>query len=168
MGEGPRFRVAFRRRREGKTDYKKRLGLVKSGKPRLVVRRSSRTITVQFIDFGEQGDVVRAAATSRDLVAQGWTHSGSATPAAYLTGLLAAKRAKKAGIEEAVLDIGRQDPTPGGRIFAALKGVVDGGIDVPHDEEILPDEKRLQGEHIKDAPIAMFKKVQATIQGGPA
>lgn len=168
MGEGPRYRTPFRRRREGKTDYRKRLGLVKSGKPRLVVRRSSRTITVQFVDFGEQGDVVRAAATSRELGAKGWTHSTAATPAAYLTGLLAAQRAKKAGIEEAVLDIGRQEPTPGGRLFAALKGVLDGGVDVPHDEEVLPDENRLQGQHLEDAPVALFKKVQATIQGGPA
>lgn len=166
MGDGPRYRVGFRRRREGKTDYAKRLGLIKSRKTRLVVRKSNRTITVQFVDFDVKGDLVRAGATSQDLEAQGWTHSTTATPAAYLTGLLAAKRAKAKGIEEAILDLGRAVPSPGGRIYAALKGVVDGGIEVPHDESVLPDEKRVKGEHLTDAPVALFTKVATSIKGG--
>lgn len=166
MGTGPRYRVGLRRRREGRTDYRKRLALIKGRTTRLVVRKSLRTITVQFVDFGENGDIVRAAATSQDLESQGWTHSTSATPAAYLTGLLAAKRAKAKGIEEAVLDLGRNEPIPGGRIFAALKGVLDGGVDVPHDEDVLPDEKRIKGEHLTDAPVAQFTKVASTIKGG--
>ena len=166
MGEGPRYRVAFRRRREGRTDYKKRLHLLKGRTTRLVVRRSLRTITVQFVDYAEEGDVVKAAATSRELGKHGWTNSTSATPAAYLTGLLAAKRAKAKGVTEAVLDLGRHVPTRGGRIYAALKGVVDAGIEVPHDAKVLPAQERLQGDHLTDAPIAQFKKVVATIQGG--
>jgi large subunit ribosomal protein L18 len=166
MGDGPRYRVGFRRRREGKTDYRKRLGLIKSRKTRLVVRKSNRTITVQFVDFDVKGDLVRAGATSQDLEAQGWTHSTTATPAAYLTGLLAAKRAKAKGIDEAILDLGRNEPIPGGRIFAALKGVLDAGIDVPHSEDVLPDEKRIRGEHLTDAPVAQFTKVATTIKGG--
>lgn len=166
MAHGPRYRVAFRRRREGRTDYRTRLALVKSGEPRLVVRKSHRTITVQFIDFDEKGDVIRAAATSKDLAQHGWTTSTGATPAAYLTGLLAAKRAKSKGISRAVLDIGRNEPTKGGRLFAALKGVLDGGIQVPHSKEVLPDEKRLAGGHLADAPVDLFKKVQASLKGG--
>lgn len=166
MGDGPRYRVAFRRRREGRTDYRTRLALVKSRKTRVVVRRGSRTITVQFIDYDEKGDLVRAAATSHDLEAHGWTNSTTATPAAYLTGLLAGSRAKAKGIEEAVLDLGRAAPVKGGRLFAALKGVLDAGIDVPHDEKVLPDAKRLTGEHLTDAPVAQFKKTQSQIQGG--
>src|SRR5688500_152312 len=113
MADGPRFRVSFRRRREGKTDYRTRLALVKSGAPRLVVSKSHRTITVPFIESDEKGDVTRAAATSKDLVQHGWTASPAATPAAYLTGLLAAKRAKGKGVESAVLDLGRNEPTKG-------------------------------------------------------
>lgn len=167
MGEGPRYRVAFRRRREGRTDYRTRLALIKSHKTRVVVRKGTRTITVQFVDFDEKGDVVRAAATSHDLEQHGWSHSTSATPAAYLTGLLAGSRAKAAGIEEAVLDLGRAEPVKGGRLFAALKGVLDAGIEVPHDAKVLPDPKRISGEHLPDAPVAQFKKVQSTLQGGP-
>ncbi len=166
MADGPRFRVGRRRRREGKTDYRTRLALVKSGQPRLVVRKSHRTITVQFIDFHEKGDIVRAGATSQDLAQHGWTKSTGATPAAYLTGLLAAKRAKSKGVDRAILDIGRNEPTKGGRLFAALKGVIDGGIQVPHSKDVLPAESRLSGEHLTDAPVALFKKIQATLKAG--
>src|SRR2546425_1171801 len=38
MADGPRYSVPFRRRREGRTDYKLRRALVRSGKPRAVVR----------------------------------------------------------------------------------------------------------------------------------
>lgn len=166
MGKGPRFRVAFRRRREGLTDYRKRRNLLQGRATRLVVRRSHRAITVQFVDFEEKGDVVRAAATSRELSKLGWTHSTAATPAAYLTGLLAAGRAKKQGIQNAVLDLGRHEPTRGGRIFAVLKGVVDAGIEVPHDKAVLPDAKRLSGAHLPDAPVDDFKRVSSALQGG--
>lgn len=166
MGEGPRYRVAFRRRRKGLTDYRHRLALIKSRKARLVVRRSLRTITVQFIEFEEAGDVVRAAATSHELAKHGWGASTSTTSAAYLTGLLAASRAKAKGIKEAVLDVGRHHPTPGGRIFAALKGALDAGVQVPHAAEVLPDERRIQGGHLPGAPVEQFKKTAAQIQGG--
>lgn len=166
MGQGPRYRVPFRRRREGRTDYRDRLALIKSGAPRLVVRKGLRTITVQFVEFHEKGDVVRAAATSRELAQHGWTHSGSATPAAYLTGLLAARRAKGKGVARAVLDIGHHEPTKGSRVFAALKGVLDGGVQVPHSDEVLPDEKRLQGAHLPGAPVADFQKVKSALAGG--
>lgn len=168
MGQGPRFRPPFRRRREGSTDYRHRLQLLQGRKTRLVVRRSLRTFTVQFVDFDPKGDVVRAAATSRELAAHGWDRSPVATPAAYLTGFLAAQRAKKAGITNAVLDIGLNNPVPGGRLFAALKGVVDAGVQVPHDKEVLPDAARIQGEHLQDAPIAKFKNTFAKLQGGTA
>src|SRR5688572_29691307 len=128
-GQGPRYKPAFRRRRTGQTDFTKRLALLKGRTTRLVVRRSNRAVTVQFVDFDPTGDVVRATATSRDLVAHGWDSSLASTPAAYLTGLLAGRRAKKAGVSWAVLDIGRQEPVAGGRLFAALKGVLDAGVD---------------------------------------
>lgn len=166
MGHGPRFRVPMRRRQTGRTNYRHRLALLKSRVPRLVVRRSNRAVTVQFIDFTPKGDVVRVAATSRELAATGWDHAGPTTPAAYLTGLLAGTRAKAAGLTQAVLDLGRFVPTPGGRAFAALKGVLDAGVKVPHDPEVLPDTQRLEGEHLADAPLAKFKNSRAKIQGG--
>jgi large subunit ribosomal protein L18 len=166
MGQGPRYKPAFRRRRTGQTDYTRRLRLLKGRTTRLVVRRSNRAITVQFVDYDPTGDVIRATATSRDLKAHGWDTSLGSTPAAYLTGLLAGQRARKAGVQGAILDLGLQEPTPGGRLYAALKGVVDAGVEVPHSDDVLPEESRLQGEHLPEAPLAKFKNTVAKIQGG--
>src|SRR5208337_1285372 len=57
-------------------------------------------------------------------------------------------KAKKAGQARAILDIGLNRATPGARVFAALKGAVDAGLEIPYGEEIIPSEERLNGEHI--------------------
>lgn len=150
MAQGPRYKVPFRRRREGKTDFHQRLRLLRSGKPRLVVRKTTRQIIAQVIVAGEQGDLTMASATSQDLSGYGYTGPTSNTPAAYLTGYLAAKRALDAGYDEAVLDIGLQASRPGARVYAALKGAVDAGLDVPHSPEVFPEEDRVRGEHIAE------------------
>jgi large subunit ribosomal protein L18 len=72
-------------------------------------------------------------------------------PAAYLTGLLAGKKAKRLNVNEAILDIGLQNSTKGSRIYAAVKGIIDSGVNVPHDVEMLPKEDRLTGKHIVGA-----------------
>ncbi|RLF29065.1 MAG: 50S ribosomal protein L18 [Thermoplasmata archaeon] len=149
MKHGPRYHVKPRRRREGKTDYRRRLRLLRSKKTRIVVRKSLRNIRVQFIEYNPDGDRVIASAISQELKKiYNWKYSVSTTPAAYLTGLLAGKRAKEQGIEEGVLDIGRQKPTKGSRLFAAMKGVIDAGIKCPHSSEIIPSEDRLLGKHL--------------------
>lgn len=150
MATSPRTRVPFRRRREGKTDYRRRLALVKSGETRLVVRRTNGNVIVQFVDWTQTGDAVKATAVAQELKKMGWEGSPKNTPAAYLTGLLAGKRAAEAGVESAVLDIGRHVPSKGSRVFAALKGVLDAGIDVPHgDESIYPSEERISGAFLE-------------------
>jgi len=149
MAHGPRYKVPRRRRREGKTNYYKRYVMVLSGKPRLVVRKTNKYIWVQVIKAKPEGDVTVAAAHSRELVKKyGWLGGTKNTSAAYLTGLLAALRALKAGVNYAVLDIGLHHPVKGARVFAALKGALDAGLEVPYSEEILPDESRIRGEHI--------------------
>src|SRR5882672_1884813 len=105
MAHGPLYRVPFRRRREGKTDYRRRLGLLKSGEHRVVVRSSNRNIVVQFVSYDEKGDVVAAQAEAREIVKMGYAAAGSNTPSAYLTGRLAATRAKEAGVTSGVLDL---------------------------------------------------------------
>lgn len=69
-------------------------------------------------------------------------------PAAYLTGLLAGRRAKAGGVAEAILDIGLHARGPGSRIFAATKGALDGGLAIPHDKAVLPPTERVQGVHV--------------------
>jgi large subunit ribosomal protein L18 len=114
----------------------------------MVVRKTNRYIIVQLIVPESEGDRTLVVANSKELAAFGYTFGSSNTPAAYLTGMLCAMRARAAGYERAVLDIGLAQAKPGARVFAALKGAVDAGLDVPYGEEILPDDARINGEHI--------------------
>jgi large subunit ribosomal protein L18 len=149
MSIGPRYRVHFRRRREGKTDYRVRLRLLRSGEPRAVVRFSGRRVRVSIVQYDPVGDRVVAAAESAELARVGFpAHSFASTPAAYLTAYLAGLRSKSAGAEMAVLDTGIRHPTAGGRLSAALKGLLDSGVEVPHGEGGFPSADRLNGAHL--------------------
>jgi len=148
LAKGPRYRVKFRRRREGKTNYRKRLKLLLSRKPRLVVRITNSKVIAQLVEYNPEGDRVVAAVDSSMLRSFGWKGDLNNTPAAYLTGLLIAKKALSKGISEAVLDIGLHSPTKGSRVFAVLRGAVEGGMEVPHSPEVFPDDSRIKGEHI--------------------
>ncbi len=148
MATGPRYKVPMRRRREGKTDYRKRLKLLLSKKPRLVVRITNKRVIAQIVEYSPDGDRIIVGVDSSMLTEFGWKGDLNNTPAAYLTGLLVGKKALEKGIEEAILDIGLHTPVKGSRVFAALRGAVEAGLNVPHDEEILPDDSRIRGEHI--------------------
>ncbi len=149
MARGPTYRVPWRRRREGKTNYYKRIKLLKSGKPRLVVRRSLKYIVAQIVEARIEGDRVIAATHSRELFKlYGWKGGGKSTCAAYLTGLLVGYRALIKGVREAVLDIGLATPSKGSRVFAVLKGALDAGLKIPHSPDILPSDDRIRCEHI--------------------
>ena len=143
-------RVEFRRRREGKSDYYKRLKLLKSNKPRAVVRISLKNVNIQFTKFDMNGDNIVVSATAKELKKKGWKWSTSNTPAAYLAGIAAGKKALENGIDEAVLDIGLHVPSKGSKVFASLKGMVDAGIEIPFNEDIIPAEDRLLGKHINN------------------
>ncbi|HET6405776.1 MAG TPA: 50S ribosomal protein L18 [Candidatus Thermoplasmatota archaeon] len=166
MAHGPLYRVPLRRRREGATDYRRRLALLKSGETRVVVRTTNRNVIVQFVEYDEKGDKIVASAEARELPELGYAAAGNNTPSAYLTGRLAAKRAKDAGIETGVLDLGRAAPHKGGVIFGALKGVVDGGVQVPHGD-VLPAEERWRGEHLGEQKAAAFAASYEKIVGQP-
>ncbi|MBA2861384.1 50S ribosomal protein L18 [Methanococcus maripaludis] len=150
MAKNAKFRVPFRRRREGKTDFRQRLGLLLSGKPRLVARKSLNNVIAQLMAYDEKGDVVLVSAHSRELVKMGYKGHCGNLPAAYLTGLLLGKKAVKEGAEEAILDKGLHRATKGAAIFAVLKGALDAGMDIPHGDEIIADEERLNGTHVKN------------------
>lgn len=162
------MRVPFRRRREGKTNYRRRLNLLKGGMPRAVVRKSLQNTSVQIVTYDSGGDKVVASAISIELKKFGWTAGTGNVTAAYLTGLLAGKRAKSKGVETAVLDIGLSAPVPGSKVFASLKGLLDSGIEIPHDEEVLPDQGRLEGKHLVkrygENVMQAFKEVKAKLE----
>jgi large subunit ribosomal protein L18 len=166
MKIGPRYHVKPRRHRERKTDYRSRLKLLRSKKPRIVVRKSLKAIRVQFIEYNPQGDKVIVSAISRELTKEyGWKYSVSNTPAAYLTGFLAGKRAKAKGIEQGVLDIGLYHPTRGSTLFASLKGVIDAGVDCPHDTEMLPKEDRINGLHVNKDIKPLIGDIKTKMNG---
>jgi len=175
-----RFQVKWRRRREGKTDYKRRRRLVAQDKNkyntpkwRLVIRRSNRDIGAQIVTSKIQGDIVHAAAYSRELAIHGAPVGRSNYAAAYATGLLLARRMlTKIGLADkyegkptatgedfnvtpvdgarrpfrAIVDIGLARASTGARIFGVLKGALDGGVDIPHSEKRFPGYSKEKGE----------------------
>ncbi|KAA0009037.1 MAG: 50S ribosomal protein L18 [Thermoplasmata archaeon] len=167
MKHGPTYRPMFKRHRLGITDYRKRKKLLKSRKIRAVIRKSLNHIRVQFVQYKEDGDVVLASAISSDLTKYGWKKTPKdTTSAAYLTGMLAGKRAKEKGIEECIVDIGRYTPTKGSRVFAAVKGIIDAGIMCPADESVFPSEDRILGKHLSRKPEVAVEEIKKKILEG--
>jgi len=158
MARNARYRVPFRRRREGKTNYHLRRKLVQSNTIRTVVRLTNSHVIVQFVEARINGDVTLSAAHSRELKDYNWNGATSNLPSAYLVGFLAGLKAKKIGITKAILDIGLNPPIYGSRIFSALKGIVDSGVEVPHSDKIFPEETRLKGQHIADYAVMLREK----------
>lgn len=136
-------------------------------KYRLVVRLSNRQVTCQIISAKLEGDFVIAAAYSSELPSYGLPAAIGLTnwSACYATGLLVARRVLTSlnladtykGVEEVdgedyfvepvdeqprpfrvVLDIGLHRTTTGARIFGALKGAIDGGLDIPYSSNRFP------------------------------
>lgn len=150
MSHTTTFKVSKRRKREGKTNYKKRLTLLLSHKPRLVVRKTHNSIILQVVEYQADGDTILSSAHSKELKAFGYTgHRGNAS-AGYLVGYLGGLRAMKNKVDGAILDIGMVSPVRGSAVFAVLMGAIDSGLNVPHNKEILPSaEKFTDLEKIK-------------------
>ncbi|RMD66681.1 50S ribosomal protein L18, partial [Candidatus Pacearchaeota archaeon] len=129
-----------------KTNYLRRFKLLKSGQPRLVVRRSNRYVLAQIVESKLAQDKVVASASSRELLRKGWPKelAGSlkSRAAAYLTGMLLAKKLENYK-QECVVDIGPQRHAPRGRIYACVRGAIDGGLNVSASEEVLPSDELL-------------------------
>lgn len=161
MAQGPIFRVEYRRKRAGLTNYSKRLKLLKSGMPRFVVRRSNNATVCQVVEYYDNGDKTVAAATSLALKKYGYkAHTGN-IPAAYLAGYMCGLKAKKKGVKQAILDTGLYRSTKGSRIYAALKGFADAGVEISFDEKIVPEERKIQGYAIENyAKILESKQPQ--------
>lgn len=145
-----------------------------SKKYRLVVRRTNARILCQIIYSTLTGDRVLCAAESDELRAHGLTAGLTNYSSAYATGFLIARRlltqVNLAGdykgtstvdgeyfnssdnIEgekrpfKALLDVGIGRTTTGARLFGAMKGACDGGVDVPHSNKRFPGYQRARVE----------------------
>lgn len=141
------FKMPFRRRREGRTNYVKRLAMIKNGSVRMVVRRSNKGFIIQFIQYFEKGDRTIYSIHSKILQKIANFPAKCNTPSAYLAGLYAGKQAKAKGINGAIVDI-VTCASRGAVVFAAVKGAIDAGINIPFDETKIIIE-RINGSHLK-------------------
>lgn len=142
------------------TNYRKRVKLLKSGLPRLVVRKSNTGITIQIVEYAKGADKIVAGADSSKLSTMGWNPKANA-PTAYLTGMYIAKQAKAKKAEgkieqDIILDIGLYRPTKNSVVFAAAKGAIDGGLKVRG--TISVDEGRINGSAIAKYAEKMFSE----------
>ena len=150
--------VPFRRKSKGKTNYKKRLGLLKSKTERIVIRKSNKNILAQIIRYADDGDHVVLQANSTELEKYGWKRNTGNLPAAYLVGYLLGKKAEGKTV---IVDFGLQSKAD--RLFALVKGAIDAGLKINCPDEAFPNMDRLSGKHIKaeDEFEAVKKKIDA-------
>lgn len=156
--------LAKRRRLERKTNYTKRKRLLEGGKSRIIIRKSNKYITIQYVESRVAQDKVKISLTSRELLKYGWPEEKAGSlkslGAAYLTGLLFGKKITE--FDKAILDTGLIRSTKGSKIYSALKGIVDSGFEIAYNEEVFPEEKRI----ISDNNKSFFENVKKKIMGG--
>ena len=150
-----KYTIPKRRKRQGKTDYRQRIKFLMSKTPRLLIRKSLKNLLIQLIEYSPKGDRVLLSVNSKELQKVGWKANNNNLPACYLCGYLFGKKAVEKKIACCILDLGMQSSVKKASLFAALKGVVDAGLKVPHSENIFPDEKRIKGVHIADYAKAL-------------
>ena len=151
-------RLHKRRRRESKTNYRKRLILLKSNSPRLIVRKTNKYIILQVAESERAQDKVLKTVTTKELLKFGWPKdkvgSLKSLSASYLAGLLIGKKVK---IKKAILDSGLIPNTKGSRVYAVVKGARDAGLNIPCSEKVFPDSEKIQKHDF-------FNKVKSEIE----
>ena len=162
---GPRYNVHLRRRREGVTDYTKRLALLRSGSARLVVRKTNKYVVAQIVNYTAKGDVTVVGTSSKELSEFGFAGKCN-TPSAYLTGALVAKKAIAKGVKSAIADFGRHEASKGSLLFAVLQGAKDAGLKIPFSDEKMPSADRLEGKHLAGEAGKKFADAKKKIIGG--
>lgn len=162
-----RYVMPLKRRRLKKTDYRKRLALIKGGVPRAVIRRSLKNMQVDIAEYAISGDRIVAHGSTIELKKFGWKSPTGNTPSSYLAGYLVGLRAKKKGIKKVIVDLGRQKVVKGGRLMAGVQGLVDSGLKVPVDKKFLPHKDRLAGKHLKTIIENSMDEVKKSMEESP-
>jgi len=157
-----------KRKVERKTDYKKRLGLLKSEKARLIFRKTNRYLLSQYVISEEAKDKIIFGITSKELLKFGWPKefegSLKSISASYLTGYLTGKKIKDKKLETPILDLGMIRIIEKSKPFAFIKGLIDSGIKIQCKEEKFPDEDSLNGKSLKEDFSKHFDKVKSKIE----
>lgn len=153
MSKNKKFTVKYKRKREGKTNYPKRLKYLSAKKPRLVIRPHLNNIIIQLIEYNHNGDRVTQSVSSTELKKFQWPFHRGNIPSAYLTGFLAGNILKQ---KDFVIDYGLNRPIKKSRFFAVLKGLKESGINIKVSEELLPPEETISGNKI----IEYYNKIK--------
>jgi|TARA_Y100000310_G_C20675261_1_gene812669 large subunit ribosomal protein L18 len=159
-----------RRRKENKTDYAKRLKMLKSRKARVVVRKTNKYIIAQYVLSPKTQDKIEIGLSSKNLLNYGWPKefegSLKSIPASYLTGFLIGKKIIDGKKEAPIIDFGMTRTLHKTKIFAFLKGLVDSGVNIKHDEKTFPEEDRISGKSLKKDFSNEFNKIKSNIENG--
>ena len=157
-----------RRRKEHKTDYLKRIKLLKSGSPRVVFKKTNKYIMAQYVKSKEAQDKVEMGISSKILIKYGWPKefegSLKSIPASYFTGLLIGKKILERKLEKPIVDFGMIRVLHKNKTFAFLKGLKDSGVRVECKEEFFPNEDRIKGKHLKKDFSKIFEEIKSKIQ----
>jgi len=159
------MKIAKKRRREGKTDYLKRKNLLKSGKPRVVIRKTNRYLIAQYIISKEAKDQVKIGLKSKDLLKYNWPKENlgglKSISAAYFLGFLMGKRIIKEKLKQPIADFGMIRIIHKNKLFAFLKGLIDAGLKINCEKKSFPSEERIKGEHLKNK--INFKEIKSKL-----
>src|SRR3989344_3321855 len=157
-----------RRRKEYKTDYLKRIKLLKSGSPRVVFRKTNKYIIAQYVTSSEAQDKIEIGINSKILLKYGWPkeREGSlkSLPASYLIGLLIGRNILKHKLENPIVDLGMLRTPHKSKVYAFLKGLIDAGIKIKCEKEAFPSEERIKGKHLTNDFSKLFDGIKSKIE----
>jgi large subunit ribosomal protein L18 len=157
-----------RRRKENKTDYLKRLKLLKSNMPRIVFRRTNKYIIAQYVTSKQAKDKVEIGLSSKQLIKYGWPKefqgSLKSIPASYLTGFLIGKKIIKEKKETPIVDFGMIKVLHKTKIFAFLKGLIDAGIKINYKKDVFPNDEKITGKNLKKDFSKTFNEIKSKIE----
>jgi len=162
------MKIQKRRRRENKTDYAKRIKLLKSGRARVIFRKTNKYLISQYISSKQAQDKVEIGVNSKDLISYGWPKefqgSLKSLPAAYFLGLLIGKKITEKKLKTPIIDFGMIRNLHKTKIYSFLKGIIDSGIKIKYKEETFPDKDRIFGKHLKKDFSKIFEELKSKIE----
>ena len=162
------MKVPKRRRREHKTDYHRRLNLLKSNRSRIVFRKSNKYLISQYVTSAEAQDKIEISTNSKELLKYGWTEefkgSLKSIPAGYLLGLLTGKKIIRTKKEVPIVDLGIARVLHKTVIFGFIKGLIDSGLNIECKKEAFPEKERIEGEALKKDFTTKFKDIKTKIE----
>ncbi|MBI4116689.1 50S ribosomal protein L18 [Candidatus Pacearchaeota archaeon] len=157
-----------RRRQENKTDYQKRMRILKGNLPRVVFRKTNRHIISEYVVSDETKDRAEIGVTSKNLLKYGWPEkfkgSLKSIPASYLTGFLIGKKIIKGKKETPIVDLGMTRNIHKSKAFAFLNGLVDAGLKIKHDKKTFPEEDRIKGKNLKEDFSKTFESIKSKVE----